>query len=93
LKTDYAAAITAFRESLALLRGLATEGIEVAATWNELAHAEQLSGNRAEAERAYREALRVSRAMGHAQGIATATGNLAALELDRKEWLARRASQ
>lgn len=33
-----------------------------------------------------REALRVARAFGHAQGVANFTGNLADLALARKDW-------
>src|SRR5262249_21034409 len=38
------------------------------------------------AERDYREALRIARAVGYAEGVATYTGNLADLALDGKDW-------
>ena len=44
------------------------------------------SGDLAAAERDYREALRIARAVGYPEGVATYTGNLAALALDRKDW-------
>jgi tetratricopeptide (TPR) repeat protein len=58
----------------------------VAADLNSLAGAEQLSGDFASAERDYREALRVARAVDDKEGAATCTGNLAELALHRKEW-------
>ena len=51
-----------------------------------LAGAEAESGDYAAAERDYREALRIDRAVGNAEGEAVVTGNLAALALDRKDW-------
>ena len=53
---------------------------------NNLAAAEQLSGDFPAAERDYREALRVARAVGYHEGVAYTTGNLAGLALDRKDW-------
>ena len=86
LKKDYPAAIAAYREALDLYRSLSAESVDVAIALNDLASAEQLSGDLAAAERDYREALRVARAVGNAEGVATYTGNLAALALDRKDW-------
>ena len=86
MKTDYPAAIAAYRESLELHRSLSAESEDVAIALNDLADAEQLSGDLAAAERDYREALRVARAVGYAEGVANFTGNLAALALDRKDW-------
>ena len=88
LKKDYPAAITAFREALELDRALSAESEDVAITLNALADAERLSGDLASAERDYREALRIARVYGDAEGIATPTGNLATLALDREDWLA-----
>lgn len=53
---------------------------------SDLADAESNSGDFAGAERDYREALRVARAVGYAEGVALITGSLAALALDRKDW-------
>ena len=86
LKKDYPAAITAFRESLDLRRSLAAESRDLANGLSTLADAESASGDYAAAEEHYREALRVSRAVGDAEGVAGYTGNLAALALDRKVW-------
>jgi len=86
LKRDYPAAIVAYREALDLWRGLSAESTDVAIALNALAEAERYSGDLAAAERDYREALRVVRAVGHAEGVATYTGNLASLALDRKDW-------
>ena len=86
LKADYPAAIAAYREALDLGRSLSAESEDVAIALNDLADAEQLSGDLAAAERDYREALRVARAVGYAEGVATYTGNLAELALDREDW-------
>jgi tetratricopeptide (TPR) repeat protein len=86
LKAEYPAAITAYRESLELWRGLAAESEVVAIGLNDLAAAEQLSGELAAAEGHYREALRVDRAVGFAEGVASHTGNLAGLALAREDW-------
>jgi tetratricopeptide (TPR) repeat protein len=87
LKGDYPAALTAYREALDLYRSLSAESEDVAIALNDIAGVEQLSGKFTEAERTYREALRVARAVGDADGEATYTGNLAALALDQKDWL------
>jgi tetratricopeptide (TPR) repeat protein len=86
LKQDYPAAIIAYREALDLYRSLAAESMDVAIGLNDLANAECYSGNFTAAEEHYREALRVARAIGHAEGEATYTGNLADLALDRQDW-------
>ncbi|PSB34310.1 tetratricopeptide repeat protein [Stenomitos frigidus] len=86
LKQDYPAALSAYREALDLYRSLSAESEEVALTLNSLADIEQRSGDLTAAEQDYREALRVARAIGDAEGVASYTGNLAALVLDRKDW-------
>ena len=96
LKQDYPAAISAYREALDLHRRLSAESMDVALTLNDLAEVEGLSGDSAAEERHYREALRVARAIDYTEGVATYTGNLAALALDREDWpgaeaLARKA--
>ena len=50
LKEDYSAAITAYREVLDLHRSRAAESVDVAIGLNDLAEAEQLSGDLAAAE-------------------------------------------
>lgn len=86
LKGDYPAAITAFREALDLHRSIAAESMSVAIGLNDLAECEKASGDFAAAEGHYREALRVARAGGYAEGVAIYTGNLADLALDREDW-------
>jgi tetratricopeptide (TPR) repeat protein len=86
LKEDYSAAVIACREVLDLHRTVSGESKEVAVALNSLANAEKYSGDDAAAERDYREALRVARAIEYDQGVATYIGNLAALALDRKDW-------
>jgi tetratricopeptide (TPR) repeat protein len=85
-KKDYPAAIAAFREALELHRSIAAESVDVAIGLNALAIAESDSGDLTAAEEHYREALRVARAVGHAEMMAGLPGNLAALALDREDW-------
>lgn len=87
LKADYPAAITAFKEVLNLDRSLSPESEDVAIDLNSLAGAERLSADFPSAERDYREALRVAVAVGYSEGVATYTGNLALLAVDRQDWL------
>jgi tetratricopeptide (TPR) repeat protein len=96
LKENYPAAISAFREALDLERTLIAESDEVAILLNDLAMAEHAAGDFAAAERDYRDALRIARAVAHTEMIAGIPGNLASLALDRKDWpeaetLARKA--
>ena len=86
LKSDYPASIAAYHEALDLHRSLATESEYVALCLNDLATAEKASGDLAAAEGHFREALRLARADGYPEGVATYTGNLAELALDRKDW-------
>jgi tetratricopeptide (TPR) repeat protein len=91
LMADYPAAIAAFRDALDLERSRAAESTDVAIILNDLADAEQDFGDFASAEEHYREGLRVARVIGFAEGMATCTGNLAALAVDRKDWSAAEA--
>ncbi|MGH8569242.1 MAG: tetratricopeptide repeat protein, partial [Gammaproteobacteria bacterium] len=86
LKKDYPAAIANYREALDLFRTVSAESEDVSIALNALAGAEQHFGDLEAAERDYREALRIARAVGNHQGVATFTGNLAGLALDRKDW-------
>jgi tetratricopeptide (TPR) repeat protein len=86
LKADYPTAIALFCEALDLWRTLSPENEDVAIALNARAEAQRLSGDLVAAEGDYREALRVARAVGYAEGEATYTGNLAALALRRKDW-------
>jgi tetratricopeptide (TPR) repeat protein len=91
LKKDYPAAIAAYRKALDLWRTLSAESVDMATGLNALAEAERLSGDLVAAERDYREALRVARAVDYAEGVAACTGNLAEVALDRQDWLAAEA--
>ncbi|HKR01824.1 MAG TPA: tetratricopeptide repeat protein [Pyrinomonadaceae bacterium] len=86
LAGDYAAAIAAFSEAVELWRTLRPESVDVAIGLNELAGAERRSGNLDDAERDYREALRIALAVDYREGVAFITGNLATLALDREDW-------
>jgi tetratricopeptide (TPR) repeat protein len=86
LKRDYPAATTAYRKALDLLCISSADSVDVANTLNDIAETERLSGDFAVAERDYREALRVARAVRADADAITFVGNLAALALDRKDW-------
>ena len=86
LKAEYPSAIANYRESLGLWRGLSAESEDVAIALNALAGADRHSRDFVAAERDYREALRICRAGGHAEGVASITSNLAALALNREDW-------
>ncbi len=87
LRKDYPAAIAAYREALDLDRTLSAESEDVAVGLNDLASAEKHSGDLVAAERDYREALRVARAVNDSEGAANYNCNLAELAIDRGDWL------
>ncbi|MDQ3775443.1 MAG: tetratricopeptide repeat protein [Pseudomonadota bacterium] len=86
LKADYPASIAASREVVELYHSLSAESENLAAALSGLARAEQKSGDLAAADRDYREALRIARAVDAVSGVANYTGNLAELALDREDW-------
>jgi tetratricopeptide (TPR) repeat protein len=86
LKGDYAAALAVFRQSLELWRAISPESEDVAAGLTNLGSIEDRLGDRAAAERTFREALRVSVAISYTDGVATHTGNLAELARVRQDW-------
>jgi tetratricopeptide (TPR) repeat protein len=86
LAGDYPAAIAASREALELDRTLSSESADIAVGLNNLAAAERQSGDLDAAERDYREALRIARAVDYHEGIAYMTGNLAEVALDHGDW-------
>lgn len=86
LEKNWAAAIEAYKQSLELQRARGPESQDVAIGLNDLAGAEQLSGDYSSAERDYREALRIARKVNNQEGVASFTGNLAELALDREQW-------
>ncbi len=53
---------------------------------NDLASVARLSHDYATAERDYREALKIANKIGEREGVASCTGNLAELALDRSDW-------
>jgi tetratricopeptide (TPR) repeat protein len=83
---DYPAAITAYREALELERSLLQKSENLANNLNVLASALRLSGQLDEAEIHLREAHAIAQALGHQEGVASFTGNLAELALAREQW-------
>jgi len=86
LAKDHPAAIAAHQEALALDRTLHPESADVATGLSYLAAAERHRGDHAAAEREFGEALRIARKINYREGVATYTGNLARLALDRQQW-------
>jgi tetratricopeptide (TPR) repeat protein len=87
LRRDYVAAIPLYREYIALHRSLDPESQEVSLGLNDLGGIERMSGELDDAERHYREALRIAHASHFLVGIATCTGQLAATALARDDWI------
>lgn len=86
LQKDYPAAIAAYRQALEIWRSISPESDDVAIVLNDLAEAERAAKDYPAAERDYREALRIAKINKTEGPIATYTGNLAKLALDRGQW-------
>jgi len=86
LARDYPAAVSAYREALELWRSLSPNSLDTAVGLNSLGGVLRESGQLDEAESHLREALAISKALPDSECIATYTGNLAELALDRKQW-------
>jgi tetratricopeptide (TPR) repeat protein len=86
LEDDKPGAIAAFQDGVNLLRTVAPESEHVAAFLNDLAGAEQDSGDYDAAEPHYAEALRISKKLGLPDHVASLAGNLGLLALDRNDW-------
>jgi tetratricopeptide (TPR) repeat protein len=86
LSKNYPAAITDFREALDLWRSLSSKSESLSIGLNDLADVLRESGQLDEAETHYSEALAIAKALREPEGLATYTGNLAKLALDRKQW-------
>lgn len=98
LKNDYATAVADFSEALELFRSVDRESADVVSALISIAIAEKASGDLIATEQHYLEAIKIARAKNDAEGLATLTGNLASLMLDKKDWqkaeeLAREALQ
>ncbi len=86
LKMNFPAAIAAYRNAMDLLRGLAAESEDMGLALNLLADTERRFGEFDAAEEHFSEALRVTRAVGQVEGVATSIANMAVLALDRENW-------
>jgi tetratricopeptide (TPR) repeat protein len=86
LTEDYPAAIAAYHEALELYRTISPKSEDVAIGLNYLAGAKQLSGDLDAAERDFRDALRIARAVDYREGVVYIIANLANLALIRKNW-------
>jgi tetratricopeptide (TPR) repeat protein len=83
---NYAAAVVAFGESLALQRTLDPDGQDVALALNSLAGAEMNAGDFASAESHYREGYQLAKQMGYSKNLAFFSCNLARLAARREQW-------
>lgn len=88
LEKNYAAALTACEDALILLRALDPESENVASSLNSLADVERQSGDYLSAERDYLEALRIAKSLDFRVGVASYTGNLAEVAVNRQDWAA-----
>ena len=68
------------------MRSLSPDSHEVSSVLNDLGESASLSGDLVAAEMNYREALRVARIAGYAEGEAYITGNLANTALQQEDW-------
>ena len=98
LEKNYPAALAAFQEMIAFASAPSPENEYVATGLNDLGWAEQVAGDLDSAEHHYRAALRIAKAIGYNEGIATNNGTLAGVMLEREDWpaaegLAREALQ
>jgi tetratricopeptide (TPR) repeat protein len=85
---DYDAAMKSFDRAIGLFRIVREEKDRqaVARAMNALANTERLAGYLNESKHHSRVALRFSRMIGFSEGIANATGNLAASAIDERAW-------
>lgn len=91
LSKDYPRTIAAYSEAVELWRGLSAESVHVASALNDVAGAERQLGQLEQADRDYREALRIATNVNDTQGAAAYTLNLARLTTTRKNWPAAEA--
>ena len=78
--------MAAFSEAVQLWRTLEHETEDVSIGLNDLADAEFYCGDLDVAERDYREALRIAKAVEYDEGIANYTSNLAVVMMERENW-------
>lgn len=86
LNKDYPAAIAAHREALEIYRYISPESVEVAIVLANLADVEHKNEDDLNAERDFREALRIAKEIKNDELISGITGNLAELALDQEQW-------
>jgi len=87
LNKEYDDAIVFFNKALGIWKSISSESDDVAIALNDLATVEHAKKDYAAAERDYLEALRIAKKVYFKEDIASITGNLARLALDRKQWL------
>lgn len=85
-REDLPAAIGAINEALDLWRAISPNIKNIGNALNSLAGLARRQGDLDVAAQHYDEALRIHKGVSNRQGVATVTGNLAELALDREEW-------
>ncbi len=86
LKKEFPAAIAAYFEALEIERSINSERLAVSTILIDLGRVERKNNEYPAAERHYREALRIAKIFKNDEFIATITGSLAKLALDREQW-------
>ena len=83
---EYEKATEAYQESLRLHRTLGEDTMDMAVLQNDLGSVKQGLQQYDDAEKDILEAWRIAKAIRDEEGVATYTGNLAALRLDQEDW-------
>lgn len=86
LQKDYPAALEATQRALDIFNALSSDSSSVSMAVNMLAEIKRAQGNFTDAERDYREALRIAKRINYKEGVAYYNFNLAELALDREDW-------
>ena len=87
LSKEFSDAMTFFSKVLGIWKSISTESDDVAIALNDLASVKHATKDYDAAEHDYREALCIAKKVFFNEDIASITGNLARLNLDRERWL------
>jgi tetratricopeptide (TPR) repeat protein len=86
ISKDHKAAVAAFSEALTEARNQTADKDLLAKALSGLANAEHASGDLVSAEQHYRDAVEAAKTADDPDEVATSTGNLARVMLDKEEW-------
>jgi len=85
-RENYAEALAAYTDAMALWVGIAAESEDVATILNTMGGCRVLAGDLDQAERDFKEALRIATAAGSRRGVAMYSGNLSSVAWQRGDW-------